>query len=530
MRRKPAQLDAGKILADKLPPHALEAEAGALACALIDPLESLNRIEETRVTQDWFYDLRHQTLLQVLLDMQESGTHIDQVTLYQWLSDRAMLSQVGGWEYVGKLPDLVPSAANLPQYLDILREKFLLRMMVRLGTDMVSSSYQIEQGQKTDPHELLARIERDILRLSEERAQVGEVRLKQIIARVIAGLEDYHRGHAQLRGVTTGIEYVDKLLCGFGGPNGNYIVLSARPSLGKTSFATQLALHAALDYAWFEPVLENGVAVMDGDKFKMKREVGIPVGIFSLEMSADALVQRMLFQRAQADMQRWRTGFAESADFPPLTKAAGELAKAPIYIDDTPRCTISSVRAKARRMWRQYGIKLFIIDYIQLMRGGRRFREDRVQELAEISGELQSLGKELNVPFIVLAQMNRDYEKDPNRQPRLSDLKDCGSIEQDADVVGFLYTPKLKTAAKETYDLAMERVFEHDWSKYPRRVNCIWAKNRYGPTGDSELLFQKSCTRFLDYNVWLKDHGYKEAALGEKQRDIIPSNEEMGYE
>jgi replicative DNA helicase len=276
---------------------------------------------------------------------------------------------------------------------------------------------------------------------------------------------------------------------------------------------------------------DSGAQVKVDDKPQWVQHRGIPVGIFSLEMSAQSLVHKMLFQRARADLQRWRTGFALESDHPKLVKAAAEIASAKVWIDDTGRCSIGELRAKARRWVRQYGIKLFIVDYIQLMRtDGRRFRDDRVQELAEISGELQNLGKQLGVPFLILAQMNRDYEKEPNRAPRLSDLKDCGAIEQDADLVGFLYYPtKEHETKKEKYVEAMEAVHGKDWSKYPLRVNLILAKNRFGPTGIVELLFEHHCTHFLDYGRWLKEHGHRAPAMGErKSAGPMPTTEEMG--
>jgi replicative DNA helicase len=200
-----------------------------------------------------------------------------------------------------------------------------------------------------------------------------------------------------------------------------------------------------------------------------------------------------------------------------------------LFIDDEGRMTVDTMRARARRMFRQHGIKLFVVDYIQLMRSStRRKREDRVQELAEISAEFVALGKELNVPFILLAQMNRDFEKEATRAPRLSDLKDCGSIEQDADLVGFLHTPKMNDTEKERYTSAMAAAYPADeWSKRPVRVNLLWAKNRYGPTGRCELLFQKSSTLFHDYNVWLKRHAYKTLAAGDSRSYEPPASEQQ---
>jgi replicative DNA helicase len=216
-----------------------------------------------------------------------------------------------------------------------------------------------------------------------------------------------------------------------------------------------------------------------------------------------------------------------------LLNAAGKLAGARIYIDDEARMTIDTLRARARRMYRQHGVRLFVVDYIQLMRANRvGKRDDRVQELADISAGLQALGKELNCPILVLAQMNRDYEKEPNRKPRLSDLKDCGAIEQDADGVIFLYQAKMNGEAEERWESQVQQVYGNSWSKHPRRVNALVAKNRYGPADkDCELVFHASFTGFEDYGEWQKAHGLKAAAAGERRPITaadLPTDEEMG--
>lgn len=515
---------------DRLPPSSPQAEAGVLGCALLDPGTVLDECTEANVSPEWFYDLRHQHIFVALQELEQAGTSIDPITLGAHLSARHLLEECGGYAYFSSLMDLVPSAANLLSYVVILREKWLLREVLRTAVSAVGEVQSIEQGQKTEPEALIARLEKEILRLSEERSANAEEGVALTVSRVQEGLEDYHRGHAQIQGLTTGLDYVDKLLCGIGQDNGNYIVLAGRPGTGKTSLAMQIALHVLLDFVWFAPAPGGGPPGEDG-KPPATRRVGAPVGVFSLEMSRDALVKRMLFQRAKADLQRWRTGFAEKDDVKKLRKAGLEIANAKLFIDDEARLTIDTLRARARRMFRQHGIKLFIVDYIQLMRSSaRRHREDRVQELAEISSEFMALGKEFNVPFIILAQMNRDFEKEPTRVPRLSDLKDCGSIEQDADLCGFLHTPKMNDTEKERYIAAMRSVYDgDDWSKRPARVNLHFAKNRYGMAGKCELLFQKSSTFFHDYNVWLKKHAFKELAAGDS-RSYEPPPEERQEE
>lgn len=530
--------------ADRLPPHSPEAEQGALGCILLAPLDCLNVCEERGMKAAWYYDGRNGAIYEALSQLHQEGKGIDTITLMERLKKMDLLEQCGGVAYLSTLPDLVPSAANLTFYLDILEDKWLLRSLTRSCIDIENRVHESEAA----PRELLAEVTGNLLKLQEEGLQSKEQVLKLILREVVQELEDYHRGHAQIRGVASGLEYFDKLAGGCGGRNGFYWVFGARPGVGKTSFAMQWAEHAALEYVWWDPVLEPDgktgklVPIIDvveeggerKEKIRVERKVGVPVGIMSLEMTATALAMRSAFSRARGDLQRWRTGFATTADLMPLTTAVGQLAKAKIYIDDTGRCTLETLRAKMRRMARQHGIKLFIIDYLQLLRlGSKQRRVDRVEELSEISGELFALGKELQVPIITLAQLNREVEKEPNREPRLSDLKDCGAIEQDADFVGFLYRPKLKEKDKERWDDVRERVYGDDWSKAPTRVNLLAAKYRHGPSGkNAQLLFEGSSTRFFDYYVWLKEHGEHTPALGEQslyQRGKIDPEDVPGH-
>ena len=531
-RRGKPELDPAK-LANQLPPHAAEAEPAVLGCVLVsqqDAATVMNTCEERGVTAQWFYDLRYQTAWVAMAAMHGEGKPIDTVTLQQRLKDEGHLEELGGLAELMRWPGLVPSAANVEYYLELLEEKWLLRSVAKTGTGMVAEVYSVEAGEPTSARQVLARAEQEILRLGEEGQRTNERAIKAILWDVIQELEDYHRGHAQIRGISCGLEYFDKLAGGIGGKNGYQWVIAARPGVGKTSFAMQWAEYAALEYVWWDPVLQKEEATgklkpiidVDGEgnqRIRCERRVGVPVGVFSLEMTATSLVQRMIFSRARADLQRWRTGYATSADLKPLEVAVGELGKGTVFIDDVGRCTIESLRAKARRMHRQHGIKLFVVDYLQLLRSGRQRRDDRVQELTEISGDLFALGKELGVPFLILAQMNRDFEKEPNREPRLSDLKDCGAIEQDADLVGFLHYPKLTKEKEEQWDLVRRRRYGEDWSKAPSRVNLLVSKYRHGPSGKpAELLFERSSTRFLDYYVWLKSEGEMQPALGEQGR------------
>lgn len=520
---------------EKLPPHSPEAEAGILGCILQQPAECLNSCEEARVLPEWFYELRHQVIYAAMQALHKRGRGVDLITLLEELrmsSDGLALA--GGLAYLQDLPEKVASAAHLDDYLETVRERWLERRVVAECTRAVGQVYE----KTSRVSEVMATLENQLLGL-EEQGAAREALIKQCIREVVNKLELYHRGHAQIRGLTTGLEYADKLLCGMGGDNGNYFVLSARPNVGKTSLALQVCEHLALDYVWFDPLVQNGKPVMVARKDEesgemvqvpaVARKQGVPVGIFSLEMTREQLAQRLLFHRSRGDLQRWRTGFAARGDFEGLTQAAGKFSEPNnIVIDDDGRTTIETLRARARRWVRQYGVRAIVVDYLQLLRSSSKRNEyrNRQEELTEISAEFRALGKELGVLLIIIAQMNRDYEKEPNRAPRLSDLKDCGAIEQDADVVGFLYKPKLRAEAEETYESLMERHYGEDWSKRPIRVDWLFEKCRNGPTGKCELLFQRSCTHFMDWNVWLKEVGGKAPAAGE--RHVMPTNEELG--
>lgn len=527
---------------EALPPHLPAMERAALGCIVAAALDVAPGAPKARdlllicrelgVREEWFYELRHQIIyrhLQHLADTLPETVALDLIILGQRLHDMGELEKVGGWECLNKLQDSVPGITSLHYYLDVVKEQWTLRTIQAAAANL---SLRIQAGERA-PDELLATAQQELAALAEDATRRAEQRLKFWLPAVIDNIEDYHRGHAQIRGLSTGIDNVDKMLCGLGGENGNMIVLAARPGIGKTSFALQLAAYAALECVWFEPELDaTGARVRDElGNLKSVRRHKAPVAIFSLEMSARSLTDRLVWQRAKGDKNRWRTGFATDEDLIPLSRAAIELGGAEIYIDETPRMTVEELAAKARRMVRQYGIKLFVIDYLQLLRSARRdWSGDRVQELAYISGLIFSLGKTLNVPFVLLAQMNRDWEKENQRAPRLSDLKDCGAIEQDAHLVGFLYKPKLNQKMEDEFEALLDAAYGEDWSKRPVRVNLLWEKNRHGLTGDCWLLFHRSCTAFQDFNVWMKERGLKTPAAGEPKRErvSIPSNEELG--
>ncbi|MFN3409356.1 MAG: replicative DNA helicase [Limisphaerales bacterium] len=455
-RRTPAPA-AQTARLDRLPPHAPEAEQGVLGCILWSPNDTLGEcVNKFKGDPEVFYDLRHQTIFNTLVAMYDRREAIDLITLQQRLKDQQVLDQVGGLAYLSALQDAVPSAANLTYYLDIVLEKAVLRKMIRTCTDIVARAYENE-GQVD---QLMDEVERDILRISESRVQSATRGIKELVKAAITTIEDFHQRQGMLTGISTGFADLDKMTSGL--HPGEMIVIAARPSMGKTSLAMNIVEHVVL-------------------------EERLPVGVFSLEMTAESLVLRMLCSRSRVNLRNIREGFLAERDFPKLTGAASKLAAAPLFIDDTPGLSILQLRAKARRMHQQHGIKLLVIDYLQLLHStARRSQENRQQEIADISNGVKALAKELKIPVIVLAQLNRELEKDKNRKPRLSDLRESGAIEQDADLVALLYKP---SSDEDDSDGGGE-------DPDSRPVNLLIAKQRNGPTGDVHLTFLNSITRF----------------------------------
>ena len=430
---------------------------GVLGCVLLSPNECLGEcIEKLRDDKEVFYDLRHQTIFETLVAMFDAREAIDVITLQQRLKDRQLLEQVGGLAYLSQLQDAVPSAANLSYYLDIVREKFLLRKMIATCTDVVGRVYDYEG----EVDALLDEVERDVLRISESRVQGGVVTTKELVGKAIGTIENYFSRKGTLNGLATGFADLDRMTDGLHGSE--MIVIAARPAMGKTSIAMNIVEHVVL-------------------------EQKLPAAVFSLEMSAEALVMRMMCSLARVNLRSIREGFMSEADFPKLTGAAGRLANAPLLIDDSAALSILQLRARARRLHQQHGIKLFVVDYLQLLHStARRAQENRQQEISDISSGIKALAKELKVPVLVLSQLNRELERDKSRKPRLSDLRESGAIEQDADVVGLLYKPN----AGEDDD----SVTAEEPEGLP--VNLLIAKQRNGPTGDVNLIFLKPYTRF----------------------------------
>jgi replicative DNA helicase len=442
----------------RAPPHSVDAEQGVLGSMLLSPREAIAECVE-KINEQYFYVPAHQTIYNVLVDLWNAGQAIDLITFTQVLRDRNLLESVGGAAFVTSLFTFVPTAANIEYYLEIVRDKHILREIISAATESVRRAYD-EQDEVND---LLDEVEQRIFAVGEDRFKGQMLSMKEQVMSTLESIEKLFENKGAITGVSTGFRDLDKLTSGL--HRSEMIVIAARPSMGKTALAMNIAEHAAI-------------------------EAKLPVAIFSLEMSAQQLVQRMLCSRARVNLAKTRDGFLAEADFPKLTHAASKLAEARIFIDDTAGLSILELRAKARRLKAQQDIQLVIIDYLQLLRStSRRAQDNRQLEIAEISAGLKGLAKELNVPIIVVAQLNRNPEirtGSGKGVPRLADLRESGSIEQDADVVGLLM--------REEYyaDTDEER------EELKGQAQLIIAKQRNGPIGDVKLTFLNQFTRFED--------------------------------
>jgi len=425
---------------------------------MLSPADSLPEcLQAFKGSNEVFHDLRHRSVFESIRSLAEKGAAIDIITLSQHLRDRGQLDQIGGVGYLSQLADTVPSAANLEYYVGIVLEKHLLRRVLEAADEIATWVRDNPQ----DVPQLLDRVERHILEINSDRVGVAENRMLDIMRQAQATIQDLFERQGELKGIPSGFRDLDrKYTNGFNG--GEMIVIAARPSVGKTSFAMNIAEHVAVGR-------------------------GLPVGVFSLEMSAESLGLRLLCSRARVNLSDVREGFLADPDFRRLAVAASALAKAPLYIDDTGGITILELRAKARRMKQKYNIALFVVDYLQLVHPENMRLDARHQEVAEISSGLKEMAKELKVPVIVLSQMNRDYEREPKkRKPRLSDLRESGAIEQDSDFVGLLYKAKEEDENQAANARPAEGI----------AVNLLIAKHRNGPTGEVALTFLKGYTRF----------------------------------
>jgi replicative DNA helicase len=447
-------LSTGKEVPRSLP-SSEDGEKGVLCSLLLSPREVAD-ICVLSLNPDAFYIPAHRTIYSLVLEFGDKSKPIDFVSLKQALKDRNQLEEIGGPEYLSALYSFVPTAANADYYIEIVREKYILRRLIIACNKLSNQCYDSQE----DIEPLLDDAEKEIFAITGDHVKTEIVATKDLVMAAIEQIEKLYENRGSVTGIPTGFVELDRMTSGL--HPAEMVVIAARPSMGKTALAMNIAEHVAMN-------------------------VGKPVAVFSLEMSSQQLVQRLLCSRAKVDLQRVRNGFLSERDFPSLTAAAAKLAAAKMFIDDTPGLSIMELRAKARRMKSQYDVRLIVIDYLQLLRStSRRAQDNRQLEISEISGGIKALAKELDLPIIVVAQLNRqpDTRAKEGGRPRLSDLRESGSIEQDADVVGLLVRPEYY----ETDDDAKQ--------EKAGEAELIVAKQRNGPTGDVPLIFLKEYTRF----------------------------------
>ena len=406
-----------------------------------------------------FYAERHRRIFRSMIGIIERGAVIDPLTLADEMARRGELEASGGKDYIGFLVDVVPTAANVDYHAKIVKEKALRRRLIEVSTAIVQEAYE----GKVEASELLDDAESKIFLVAQERTREGFTRIKELLWPTMERIESLQHGGKTVTGVASGFADLDELTSGF--QRSDLVIVAARPSMGKTAFTLNVAQHAAIEHQ-------------------------VPVAFFSLEMSKESLVQRMLTAEARIDAQRLRKGMLRDDDFPRLARAAGILSSAPVWIDDTPGITLLEMRSKARRLKAESGIGLVVVDYLQLMTGPSG-SESRQQEVSTISRGLKALAKELSVPVIALSQLSRAPEQrtGDHKRPQLSDLRESGAIEQDADLIMFLYR-------QEMYDGPVDK----DGNSLEGKAEIIVGKQRNGPTGFVNLYFHKQYTRFESYS------------------------------
>lgn len=438
---------------DRLPPQSLEAEQSVLGSILIDRDAVVEVAEFLR--PDDFYRQAHGLVFTAMLDLFERREPIDIVTVAEVLERTEQLEQVGGRSYLSSLSNQTPTAVHAVQYARIVERKAVLRNLIGAAGRIAGIGYE-------DPAEIQEAIDRaegELFAVSQRRVDAGFSQLRELLHAAYDRLDYLHAHRGEISGVRTGFADLDALTTGL--QKSDLIVLAARPSVGKTSLALNIAEHAAV---------------------RERRNVGI----FSLEMSKEQLVLRLLSSVATIDSQRLRTGFLEEMDFARIAPAMNALSEAPIFIDDTPNISTMELRTKARRLQAEAGLDLVIVDYLQLMQATTTSKDaNRVQEVSEISRGLKALARELSVPVVALSQLSRQPEMRESKEPRLSDLRESGAIEQDADLVVFLWREKDRPGEEQDADGEV--------------VNLKLAKHRNGPTGDLKLWFKKTQTRFVSY-------------------------------
>jgi replicative DNA helicase len=463
MNHNPPDLQNGKrhrmtqrdgVRVDRTPPHALQSEQALLGCLLLDANVAMPLCAEIVVEAEAFFDLRHQALFELLRAMHDASEIVDMVTVTQRLLDKGRSEAVGGASYLLELQGAAATPYNAGEYAKTVAQKFTLRRIVQTCAAAVGRVFEGDE----EPAVLLDSLERDVLAIAERDAGPGQASIGNVVNDAMETIESYSQRGGVLTGISTGFVDYDKLTGGL--QQAETTVLAARPSVGKTSLALNIVEHVAV-------------------------ENSLPVGVFSLEMTAKSLAMRMISSMARVNLRNITDGFLADRDVPRLISAAGKLRRAPVFIDDSGSLTLMQLRTRARRMKKSNGIVLLVIDYLQLIASEAEPGDNRQQEVADVSRGIKSLAKELNVPVLVLSQLNRTLDRE-RRRPKLADLRESGAIEQDADNVVFLYRPAKKDDADED-----ETVSD------AHRVELIVGKQRNGPTEPTiELTFLRSYTRF----------------------------------
>ena len=445
-------MNAGEGEAGRVPPQALDAERSVLGSMLLSRDAIATALQH--LDEGAFYRDANKRIWNAVLALFDRSEPVDMVTLVEELKRRKDLESVGGVSYLTTLDQFVATAANVEHYCKIVHEKAVLRRLIEVGTEIVGEAFDGRE----DASELLDRAEQSIFAISDERLRTGFVPMRQLVLQGYSAIEEYRQRQVHVTGVPSGFYDLDEMTAGF--QKSDFVVIAGRPSMGKTSFAMNIAENVAV---------------------RAKAKDRSAVAVFSLEMSKEALVQRLMCSLAKVDIHKIRRGYASAEEYKRLQNSAAQLHEAPIYIDDTAAIGILEMRAKARRLVSEVPLGLIVIDYLQLIRGPQG-AENRQQEISSISRSLKALAKELQVPVLALSQLSRAVEtRGGTKRPMLSDLRESGAIEQDADVVLFVYRPE---------------VYETDPAKRDGKAEIIIAKQRNGPTGSVDLAFLSECTRF----------------------------------
>jgi replicative DNA helicase len=449
--RRPFDKDEG-LAGGRIPPQSLDAERSVLGAMLLSRDAIASAIQH--LDERAFYRETHRKIWRAMVSLFDRNEAVDLVTLVEELKRRKDLEAIGGATYLTSLDQFVATAANVEHYCKIVNEKATLRRLIDVGTEIVGECFD----QRKEPAALLDRAEQAIFAISDDRLRTGFHPMRQLVLQGYSAIEEYRQRKVHVTGVPSGFYDLDEMTAGF--QKSDFVVIAGRPSMGKTSFAMNIAENVAVH---LKPAERQAIAV------------------FSLEMSKESLVQRLMCALARVDIHKIRRGYASNEEYKKLQNAAAQLHEAPIYIDDTAAMSILEMRAKARRLVSEGPLGMIVIDYLQLIRGPES-SENRQQEISAISRSLKALAKELQVPVIALSQLSRAVEtRGGTKRPVLSDLRESGAIEQDADVVLFVYRPE---------------VYETDPEKRDGKAEIIIAKQRNGPTGSVDLAFVSECTRF----------------------------------